>query len=205
MPISIQAITGGSPNYGLRPDNGPVNAVEPVERFKNPNENEGTGVAIGKRATTDLFAASQDRTSKDMGGPSDLSEVEKKEVAELKSIDREVRAHKMAHMTAGGNLVTKGASFDYKTGPDGQRYAVSGEVGIDTSEVRGDPGATIRKMAQVVRAALAPANPSSQDSSVAAQASSTSAQAQQELARQRYEEAIGNQGEPATSSIRVSA
>lgn len=33
----------------------------------------------------------------------------------------------------------------YKTGPDGVKYAVSGEVLIDTSRVPGDPQATLQK------------------------------------------------------------
>lgn len=205
MPVSIPPITGFGANYGLRLVNAPVNAVKPIERFKNPDENEESGVALGKRATTDLFTRSQNRTNGGTGGPTELTEGEKKELAELKSRDREVRSHEMAHVAAGGNLVTRGASYDYKTGPNGQRYAVSGEVGIDTGEVRGDPEATIRKMAQVVRAALAPADPSSQDRRIATQANSKSAQARQELARQRYEETNSNQQEPAFASILVTA
>ena len=62
-------------------------------------------------------------------------------------------------------------SFQYQTGPDGKRYAVGGEVPIDVSSVEGDPRATLAKMQQIRRAALAPASPSGQDRAVAAQAS----------------------------------
>jgi hypothetical protein len=167
MPVSIQAITGYSVNFGLRFVNAPVNAVEPVERYKNPDESDEPGIALGKPATTDIFTQSQNRTNEGMGEPTELTNEEKMELAELKSRDREVRGYERAHVTAGGNLVTRGASYDYKTSPNGQRYAVPGEVGIDTSEVHGDPEATIRKMAQVVRAALAPTDPSSQDRRIA--------------------------------------
>ena len=37
-----------------------------------------------------------------------------------------------------------GASYEYDNGPDGKRYAVGGEVSIDTSTVSGDPQATIQ-------------------------------------------------------------
>jgi hypothetical protein len=47
--------------------------------------------------------------------------------------------------------------------PDGCDYALGGEVAIDTSAIAGDPEATLRKMEQIRRAALAPANPSGQD------------------------------------------
>jgi len=113
-----------------------------------------------------------------------LSKSEQRVVEKLKDRDREVRAHEQAHLAAAGPYATGGPSFEYQTGPDGQRYAVGGEVGIDTSPIPGDPEATIRK-AQVVRAAaLAPANPSAQDRAVAAAAAKMEVQAQQELRQQ---------------------
>jgi hypothetical protein len=107
----------------------------------------------------------------------ELSEEERKEVQQLKARDAEVRAHESAHVASGGSYVRGGASFEYQTGPDGQQYAVGGEVSIDTSAVSGDPNATIRKMQTVQRAALAPASPSGQDRSVASQAAQAEAQA----------------------------
>ena len=103
---------------------------------------------------------------------------------ELKDLDREVRAHEAAHAAAAGPFATGGPSFTYRKGPDGQRYAVGGEVQIDTSPVEGDPEATIRKMQVVRAAALAPANPSSQDRAVAAAASRQEAEARTELSRE---------------------
>ncbi len=117
-----------------------------------------------------------------------LTTEELKEVAQLKSIDREVRTHEQAHMMVGGNLVRKGASYQYEMGPDGVRYAVSGEVSIDASPVDGDPAATIAKMQKVKRAALAPAEPSPQDRSVAASASQKEFAARRELAMQSVDE-----------------
>jgi hypothetical protein len=114
-------------------------------------------------------------------GKKELSADEKKQVEQLKSVDREVRAHESAHVGAGGGVVKGGASFQYQSGPDGQQYAVGGEVSIDASPVKGNPQATIQKMQMVIRAALAPAQPSGQDRSVAASASQAMAQAQQEL------------------------
>jgi hypothetical protein len=117
-----------------------------------------------------------------------LTDEELKELATLKKSDREVRAHELAHMMAGGSLVRKGASYQYEMGPDGVRYAVSGEVSIDTSPVEDDPAATIAKMEKVKRAALAPAEPSAQDRSVAASASQIETAARQELNQQSTEE-----------------
>ena len=114
----------------------------------------------------------------------DLGEEEKREVDKLKKTDQEVRAHERAHMAAGSGLVMGGASYEYERGPDGKMYAVSGEVKIDTSKER-DPEATIRKMQKVRRAALAPAQPSGQDRSVAARASQIEAEARIELQKER--------------------
>ena len=115
---------------------------------------------------------------------SDLTEEEEQQVAELKSRDREVRAHEQAHLAAAGPYATGGPTFSYQKGPDGQRYAVGGEVGIDTSPVSGDPEATIQKAQQIRAAALAPASPSSQDQQVAAAATQMESQARAELSKQ---------------------
>lgn len=109
-----------------------------------------------------------------------LSEQEMQIVEELKARDREVRAHEQAHKAVGGQYA--GAiSFSYQSGPDGRRYAVGGEVPIDVSPVPGDPQATIAKMTIVRSAATAPAQPSSQDVMVAAEASRKLMEAQNEL------------------------
>ncbi|MCU7937806.1 MAG: hypothetical protein KZQ64_03485 [gamma proteobacterium symbiont of Bathyaustriella thionipta] len=113
-----------------------------------------------------------------------LSEDELLEVEELKRRDTEVRAHEQAHMSAAGNLAQGGANFSFETGPDGKRYAVGGDVSIDTSPVTGDPQATLRKAQQIRRAASAPVDPSSQDRSVAAQAARMEAQARVEISQQ---------------------
>lgn len=110
-----------------------------------------------------------------------LTQGEMRLLTELKQVDTEVRQHEMAHIAAGGRYITSGANFSYKRGPDGKNYAVSGEVGIDTSPVPGDPQATIQKMRQVKSSALAPANPSPQDLKVAANATAEVSKALSEL------------------------
>lgn len=112
-----------------------------------------------------------------------LTEEELEVVRELAARDREVRAHEQAHLAAAGPYATGGPAYTYQTGPDGQRYAVGGEVGIDTSPVPGNPEATVNKARTIMAAANAPAEPSSQDRAVAAAAASMMAQAQAELAR----------------------
>ncbi len=123
-----------------------------------------------------------------------LSEEELREVESLAQRDREVRAHEQAHLAAAGSRATSGASFSYTQGPDGKRYAVGGEVGIDTSPVQGDPEATLRAAALIQRAALAPAEPSAQDRQVAAAANAMANEARAELGQQRIAEAQAAEG-----------
>lgn len=128
-----------------------------------------------------------------------LSQGELLQVAELRQIDTEVKAHEMAHVAAAGSYARSGANFQYATGPDGRQYAVAGEVGIDTSEER-TPQATISKMQTVRAAALAPADPSPQDRNVAAKASMVITKAGQELSMVQLEQArkaTGNGGQGA--------
>ena len=123
------------------------------------------------------------------------------QVRALKQRDAEVKAHEQAHMAAGGGLVQGAASYTYEKGPDGGMYAVGGEVKIDTSPAK-DPDQTITKMQQVRRAALAPAQPSSTDRSVAAQASQIEARARSDKAR---ETAKGDEENPAEDPATASA
>jgi hypothetical protein len=117
-------------------------------------------------------------------GNNQLTPAQQQQVQELKKRDTDVRLHEAAHLAAAGGLARSGASFTFQTGPDGKQYAVGGDVQIDTSPVPDDPQATIAKMRTVQAAALAPADPSSQDRAVAAQAAAKAAQAQTQLGAQ---------------------
>ena len=105
------------------------------------------------------------------------------QVAKLKARDAAVRAHEEAHIAAGGSVVKGGASFTYLEGPDGRSYAVGGEVSVDTAPVPDNPSATIAKANAIRAAALAPADPSPQDLSVASEALLMAADAAFELAQ----------------------
>ena len=94
--------------------------------------------------------------------PSTEEVAEEQEIQALKSRDQEVRAHELAHASVGGSS-TGSPSYTFEVGPDGRKYAVGGEVSVDLSSVSGDPQATIAKMQKVHAAALAPADPSSQE------------------------------------------
>jgi hypothetical protein len=106
----------------------------------------------------------------------------------LKARDKAVRAHEAAHLSAAGGIAKGGAQFTLQRGPDGNSYAVGGEVSIDASAVPNDPQATIAKARQVVAAALAPSDPSPQDRAVAANARQMEANAAAELAKKINEQ-----------------
>lgn len=110
-----------------------------------------------------------------------LSRAEQQQVQELRVRDSAVRAHEQAHLAAAGRFATGGPSFQYRRGPDGRHYAISGEVKIDTTPVPGDPLATQQKALKIQQAAFAPAEPSVQDRAVAAQAARMAIEARMEL------------------------
>ena len=126
----------------------------------------------------------------------ELTDEEQEVVDELKATDREVRAHEQAHLAAAGPYAKGGPTYTYEEGPDGQQYAVGGEVAIDTAPVSGDPEATVQKARIIRAAALAPAEPSAQDRAVAAAATKMEAQALQELREQQSTGDDGNEDEP---------
>jgi len=123
------------------------------------------------------------------------SEQELKQITDLKQRDTEVIAHEQAHAGVGGKYAGS-PSYSYERGPDGVKYAVAGEVSIDTATIPNDPHATLIKAQQIKRAALAPAEPSSQDRSVAMRAEQMATQARQEIMAE-------NNGQEKEQSYRV--
>lgn len=115
-----------------------------------------------------------------------LSEEQLADLLELRATDASVKAHEASHLAAAGGLARSGASFKYTRGPDGNQYAVAGEVSIDSSE-GSTPRETIQKARRIRAAALAPANPSPQDRAVAANASAMATRATAELAKEDRE------------------
>lgn len=113
------------------------------------------------------------------------SEDELDQVKNLKQRDAEVRAHEAAHLAAAGKYATGSANFEYTRGPDGKSYATAGEVQIDTGPIPNDPEATLQKAQQIQAAAQAPAQPSSQDRQVAAEASVMASEARSEITQKK--------------------
>jgi hypothetical protein len=191
---SISSSTGGISNA----------LVEIQNRALDAFQNQGKP-AESKTSSTDnnnskrVQAKSDSEKSNNQSGT--LSQAEERDVAKLKSRDAEVRAHEQAHMAAGGSLIRGGASYSYATGPDDKRYAVGGEVSIDTSPIKDDPKATIMKEERVKRAAMAPAKPSSQDYAVASSAQQLIIQAQMELSKNQTSTSSNEGEEQSTRNI----
>lgn len=143
------------------------------------NENENTNSKIENKE------ANQKENTKPNGEA--LTDPEKEIIKKLEVIDNEVRLHEQAHLSAASGLAVSGATYTYQQGPDGKKYAVGGEVSIDTSK-EDKPERTISKMERVIAAAMAPAKPSGQDYSVAASARKTISNMKSEIAQNNYKE-----------------
>ncbi len=131
-----------------------------------------SGIKTGKETEADSSTSDQAKPTNSLEKNSE----EEKIIQESRKTDQQIHAHEMAHLAAVGGLSKGGATFEYQTGLDGQRYAVSGEVQINTSGVSGDLEATLQKALQFQRAAMAPTQPSSQDQAVAAAAATMAAE-----------------------------
>ncbi len=120
-----------------------------------------------------------------------LSNEEKAQLAELKAADSRVKAHEAAHQS--GPAASGGASFTYKKGPDGVMYAVGGEVPVRI-ETGSTPQESIMNLQGVIATALAPADPSPQDISIASKARVMLMKAQQELSQEIQEKMRNSNG-----------
>lgn len=185
-PASVPGGAGRDRAAGPAKTDAPANTGAYVAAGAAVAEKSPNGAAASRR----VQPASESDKPKDAAPGEDLTEEEERQVRELKQRDAEVRAHEQAHATAGGPYASA-PSYEYTVGPDGKRYAVSGEVKIDASAVPNNPEATVRKMDVVIRAALAPADPSPQDMQVARKAQQERLQAQAEIREQKKQETDG--------------
>ena len=199
--INISA--GPEQGAGYGPDARPLPETDHRDRHSRENQEHGledkpqkdspgTQEEVQSSPRGDIDHHSEDYKQGEeeysLRGETELSAEERQELQELRQRDAEVRAHEQAHIAAGGQYVTGGASYSYETGPDGRQYAVEGEVSIDSSPVPGDAEKTEEKARTVRRAALAPANPSPQDQRIAADAARMEAEARMEQRQEEQEE-----------------
>ncbi len=142
-----------------------------------------TGDAVGADSCRGGEDGSDASTPSVGSAGTELTETETAEVNRLTARDREVRAHEAAHAAVGGSLAGS-PSYTFEVGPDGQHYAVEGEVPIQVAVIASSPERTVQKMQQIQRAALAPAQPSAVDRQIAARAVALEQLARSELVPQ---------------------
>jgi len=152
---------------------------KPVISIVDPEDAEKIEKQTGERTNPEQDQGSKAEPPEPENGEI-YSEAELELISSLKHRDAEVNAHEKAHAAVGGQHAGS-PSYSYKTGPDGVKYAVSGEVSIDTSRIPGDPQATLQKAQQIKAAALAPTEPSGQDRKVAAKADQMATEARSEI------------------------
>ena len=175
----------------LFPVPGPPNPGAVVPRLPAVGREQALGEGAGPGGGEESAGGGPSEAASAPASAQELTESQRRELARLARTDLQVRAHERAHLARAGPLARGGAAFEFRTGPDGRRYAVGGEVEIDVSPVPGDPQATIEKAGIVRSAALAPRDPSAQDRSVAARASRMEAEARQDLRAAGEEQASG--------------
>lgn len=187
-----------------------------TDKAKNPGQPPAPVTYERPQIQTELQAAFQnvfgqekDNAQDESAGKQDAKDRQQEqqekqeatEIEQLKARDQEVRVHEQAHAATGGQYA--GApQYEYTTGPDNKRYVTDGQVSIDVSEEK-TPEETLQKMEQVRAAALAPAEPSSQDLKVAAEASQKATEARSEIAKGQAESLSAEQAST-DSSNRVS-
>lgn len=157
----------------LSPEAQRLLGAKDVEQAQSVSESEPNNKDASKEAAL--------KAKHDSGPESELSSEEKQLLQRLQQSDTDVKIHEQQHVATAGGYVKSGPVYEYATGPDGKRYAVGGHVSLDISPIPNNPEATIRKAQVIKRAALAPADPSGADRSVAAAAGKMELQAREQL------------------------
>ncbi|HET9751721.1 MAG TPA: putative metalloprotease CJM1_0395 family protein [Myxococcales bacterium] len=119
------------------------------------------------------------------GGSVEEWREQEQRLRELAERDRAVRSHEQAVRAMAGSQAVRSATYSYQVGPDGRLYVVDGELSFDTSEVPGDPEATLRKAEQLQRATAGTGQASPEDRAAAALAAAMAAKARQQLVQEQ--------------------
>jgi len=172
--------------------------------YQNPNSTSNQTEEVGNNVkNTDDSSTVEDKSqSLDVEKEEQTSDNDpevQRQIQQLVTAENKVIAHEQAHMSAGGQF-TGGASYSYTVGPDGRRYISGGEVSISIPS-SDDPEEKLRLLERVRQAALAPANPSPQDVSVASNASSQMGKVNSEISLKRAEEAYGKESDPTQNKV----
>lgn len=134
---------------------------------KLPGGAPGTETLLVRKTSADSAAPANNTAPAKSDGagtapaPGQLSEAEKRVVAELQARDREVRNEEQRHAATAGQFGGE-PQYVFKRGPDGKLYAVEGKVQINVN-VSGTPEDQEKALRRVQAAAVSVQSPSSGD------------------------------------------
>mgnify|MGYP000347165481 CR=1 FL=1 len=157
------------------------NTAEIIQNQSNPPFNEDE-TSTNKESTADKAIETKAADTQAI----DIILEQKAQIETLAIRDREVRSHERTIRSAGGDL-TGGSAVSFKEGPNGVKYATNVDIPIDTSSVKGNTEATIKKMRVVQQTALAPAESTSSDRATVTAATRILLQAQNDLVAEKSE------------------
>lgn len=160
-----------------------------------------------KRVTEPQAAERSNQRSRNAPGAPLDAEAQAR-LAEMRARDQKVRDQEAAQARAAAPYA--GATrYEFETGPDGRRYAVSGETKLDVSAPRGDAEDIARKMEQLQAAALAADDLSVEDRRVLAEARKQRLEAQTDIitgnAERRAEAVADDENADAKKEVRDEA
>lgn len=191
------------PEVGSQKDKSKASQANPNQTSQQTRETSQTGNPQTPVDHRFVEATGEDgQRNKQQQDPRQQEQQQKQElqIKELADRDQEVRTHEQAHQSTGGQYASS-PTYQFSMGPDGKRYATGGGVSIDIGAIPGDPRATIAKMQQVRAAALAPADPSAQDLSVARSAAAKEAHARKALLSSDPDSALAADGSARTGVL----
>ena len=147
---------GGADTGGVESSSQRLQRIRPVEQTPtvapSGKEKREPG-AIGQGMPLEPVSDQDKRKQARQAAEEKIAQAELAQLKQLSARDREVRAHEQAHKAVAGSY--GGAiHYEYERGPDGNRYAVGGEVSIDTAP-ESSPEATLAKARVIQRAASA--------------------------------------------------
>src|SRR5574344_3094 len=144
---------------------------------QNNNSKEDSSTKQSSQNTSEGKSTEQSKQNK---STDELTDSEKQQSTQLKITDAKVKAHENAHKAAAAGLSTDGPNYEYETGTKEKKYAVGGDVNVSYQH-SSDPQQNLQNAQTLKAAALAPADPSSQDKRVASNADREIAKARQEI------------------------
>ena len=156
--------------------------ADSVSNSLSSQKNEALGKPVTPHSISDVPESGASESSTAASGAESVNQVQGSAAVTNESTEADLQIEAEIHASIGGKHASS-PSYSYERGPDGQQYAVEGEVRIDTSPVADDPQAALEKAEVIMRAALSVAEPSTADRQVAADARAMAAEARAEILR----------------------